>query len=181
MLVYSLSFLRSVLFYDKSIKHVYKTAYIFLIGIFIVIRLQYLDFFESCSICFIAILGSFSLLIIWWLQKQLNRLEEVKWRQSIRSFLLISLVFILRAAHYDLGPRVFLLWEVLLACLLSASALFVVTLGKVCLHYLYCFVVWAYLKRLLLRLMELLQEWVFASRSSYSKRWTGGIGLVRGP
>ena len=171
----------SILFFTiKSIKLRVKLAYIFLIGIFIVsFRLQYLDLLwqgmHAPNMFLHRYSWLFSLLIIFLAAETLQCLKQIKFKNLIISFTILSigfiLVFIFRK-HYDfLGPVNFILTlEFLLAYLLifgtftksfiSKKVFFVTTLAFVCFEVsLNAFY----------QVDGIAKEWVFASRSSYAK------------
>ena len=184
-------FILSVLFFTiKSIKLRVKLAYIFLIGIFIVsFRLQYLDLLwqgmHAPNMFLHRYSWLFSLLIILMAAETLNRLEEVKWRQVFPSFLLISFGFLATLhyrKHYDfLGPEnyIFIL-EFFLAYLLISFAFIRchVRQSMFTLSLLF-FVVFELTLNAYYQVDGIAKEWVFASRSSYSKKMNEIDSLVK--
>ena len=173
--------LLAILFFTlKSIKFHVKLSYFFLIIIFVAsFSLERLDLFwqgmHAPNMFLHRYSWLFSLLVIFLAAESLQRLKQIKFKNLIISFTILSigfiLVFIFRK-HYDfLGPVNFILTlEFLLAYLLifgtftksfiSKKVFFVTTLAFVCFEVsLNAFY----------QVDGIAKEWVFASRSSYAK------------
>ena len=181
----------SIIFFTlKSIKFHVKLSYLFLIVIFIAsFRLQYLDLLwqgmHAPNMFLHRYSWLFSLFIILMAAETLNRLDEIKWKQALVGFIIIFsgfLATLFYSQHYDfLGPENYILTlEFFLSYLLitfaftrshirqsmfTLSLLFFVTF-ELSLNSYY-------------QVNGIAKEWVFASRSSYSKKMNEIDKLVK--